>query len=49
MKNVKNKSYAVALMGLSALLLLIEKDATAMILMAFISVPMFFSKRDWVS
>ena len=49
MKNVKNKLYAVALMGLSALLLLIEKDATAMILMTFISIPMFFSKRDWVS
>ena len=48
MGNVKNKLYAVALMGLSAILLLLEKDMTVLVITSFISIPMFFSKRDWV-
>lgn len=49
MTNVKNKMYAVALFGLSFALTMIEKDATALILTSFISIPMFFSKRDWIN
>ena len=48
MKNVKNKVYAVGLMGLSALLLLLENDATALVIVSFIAIPMFFAKENWV-
>lgn len=48
MKNVKNKVYAIALMGLSFVLMLIDKDATALIITSFISVPMFFAKESWI-
>lgn len=47
MKNVKNKLCAIALVALSTVLLIIDKDATTLIFTSFISVPMFFSKRDW--
>lgn len=48
MKNVKNKVYAIALMGLSFALMLIDKDATVLIITSFISLPMFFAKESWV-
>ena len=48
MKNVKNKVYAIALMVLSLMSLAIDRDATALIILSFISVPMFFSKESWV-
>ena len=48
MTNIKNKLYAVALFGLSFVLTMIEKDATALILTSFISVPMFFAKESWI-
>ena len=48
MNNVKNKMYATALMGLSFVIMLLDKDATALILTSFIGIPMFFAKEDWV-
>ena len=48
MKNVKNKVYAIALLALSLMTLAIDRDATASIIMSFISVPMFFAKESWV-
>ena len=48
MKNVKNKVYAIALMGLSFAIMMLDNDATAFIVTSFISVPMFFAKEDWV-
>ena len=48
MKNVKNKVYAIALLALSLMILAIDKDATALIIASFISVPMFFAKESWV-
>ena len=48
MKNVKNKVYAIALLALSLMILAIDRDATALIITSFISVPMFFSKESWV-
>lgn len=48
MKNVKNKVYAIALFGLSFALMMIDRDATALILTSFISVPMFFAKESWI-
>ena len=48
MKNVKNKVYAIALIGLSFVIMLLDKDATALIISSFIGVPMFFAKESWV-
>ena len=48
MKNVKNKVYAIALLALSLMILAIDKDATALIITSFISLPMFFAKESWV-
>ena len=48
MKNVKNKVYAIALLALSLIILAIDRDATALIITSFISVPMFFAKESWV-
>ena len=48
MKNVKNKVYAIALMGLSFAIMLLDKDATVLILASFISIPMFFAKGSWI-
>ena len=49
MKNVKNKVYAIALMGLSFVTMMLDKDATLFIIVSFISVPMFFAKENWVN
>ena len=48
MKNVKNKVYAIALLALSLMILAIDRDATALIITSFISVPMFFAKESWI-
>ena len=48
MKNVKNKVYAIALLALSLMILAIDRDATALIITSFISVPMFCAKESWV-
>ena len=48
MKNVKNKVYAIALLALSLMILAIDRDATALIITSFISVPMFFAKENWI-
>lgn len=43
----KNKLIAIALVCISMVGIAIEKDATALVFMTFIAVPMFFSSRDW--
>ena len=48
MKNVKNKVYAIALLALSLMILARDRDATALIIISFISVPMFFAKESWI-
>ena len=48
MKNVKNKVYAIALLALSLMILAIDRDATALIITSFISMPMFFAKESWI-
>ena len=48
MKNVKNKVYAIALLALSLMILAIDRDATALIITSFISVPMVFAKESWI-
>ena len=48
MKNVKNKVYAIAVLALSLMILAMDRDATALIITSFISVPMFFAKESWI-
>lgn len=49
MKTLKNKLYATALIltGVGALIVS-EGDATVLVLLSFIGVPMFFSKEPWI-
>ena len=39
---------ATALMVLALMILAIDRDATALIITSFISVPMFFAKERWI-
>ncbi len=44
----KNKLYAVALLVLGLLLMLLAQDATVLLILALIAVPMFVSKENWI-
>lgn len=46
-KTWKNKLIAMAMICTGMLGVMVEKDATALVFMMFIAVPMFFSRRDW--
>ena len=48
-KTMKNKLYAIALIGLGIVPILIEGDATLLVFAAFIAVPMFFSRNSWIA
>ena len=43
----KNKLIAIAIVCAGMLGVAVEKDGTALVLMLFFAVPMFFSRRDW--
>ena len=43
----KNKLMAIAMVCAGMLGVVIEKDATALVFLMLIAVPMFFSRRDW--
>lgn len=43
----KNKLIAIAIVCTGMAGVLLEQDATALVFMMFIAVPMFFSSRDW--
>ena len=45
---IKNKIYALLMLSLGLVSTALTKDATVMVLMAVISVPMFFSKKEWI-
>ena len=45
---IKNKIYATVLLGIGVASMVLTKDATVMVLMAVIAVPMFFSKKEWI-
>lgn len=47
-ETLKNKLYAVLLMLCTLPVVFLEGDATASVLIAFIAVPMFFSKENWI-
>lgn len=48
MKTLKNKLYAVVLLICGYLPVLIDKDAIALVFFAFIAIPLFFAKENWI-
>lgn len=48
MKTLKNKVFAVVLLGMGYLGTLFDNDITALIFFAFIAIPMFFAKENWI-
>lgn len=48
MKTLKNKLCAVVLLICGYLQVLIDKDATALVFLALIAVPMFFAKENLI-
>lgn len=47
-ETIKNKIYALVLIGIGALSILPENDATAFIFFCLIGVPLFFAKENWI-
>lgn len=45
---IKNKIYATLLLGIGTIAMAISKDATALVFISVIAVPMFFSKKEWI-
>lgn len=45
---LKNKLYALLLVGLSLPVMFLDGDATAIVLMLFFAVPLFFAKENWI-
>lgn len=48
MKTLKNKLYAIVLLICGYLPVLIDKDATALVFFAFIAIPLFLAKENWI-
>lgn len=47
-ETLKNKLYALLLIGCTLPVTLLEGDATATVFVSFIAVPMFFAKESWI-
>lgn len=47
-ETLKNKLYALLLIGCTLPVMFLEGDATATVFVGFIAVPMFFAKENWV-
>lgn len=47
-QTLKNKLYALLLIGCTLPIMFLEGDATATVFVAVIAVPMFFAKENWV-
>lgn len=45
----KNKVCALALLAIGTVPVIIDQDATALVLMACFTVPMFFSRENWIA
>ena len=44
---IMQKIVAVLLVALTIPVIVLDRDATATVFMLFLSVPMFFSKKEW--
>lgn len=47
-KTLKNKLYAVLLIGCTLPVMFLEGDATATVFVSMFAVPMFFAKENWI-
>lgn len=47
-ETLKNKLYAVVLILLGAMSVPINNDATAFVFILMLSIPLFFSKENWI-
>ena len=47
-RTLKQKLYALAMISLGVLTTLVGEDATALVFLMFIAVPMFISDKRWV-
>ena len=45
---IKNKMYSIALMATGIIPVLICGDATFLLFVSIVAVPMFFSKEQWI-
>lgn len=45
---IKNKMYSIALMATGIVPVLICGDATFLLVISFVAIPMFFSKENWI-
>ena len=45
---IKNKIYAIILLGIGAVSTALTNDATLLLLVSMFAVPMFFSKKEWI-
>ena len=45
---IKNKIYAIILLGIGALGTAISNDVTLLLVLSLFAVPMFFSKKEWI-
>lgn len=45
---IKNKIYAILMLGIGAVATALSNDATLLVLMSVFAVPMFFSKEEWI-
>lgn len=48
MKTLKNKLYAIGLLACGCLPTFIDNDATALVFLGVIAVPLFFAKENWI-
>lgn len=49
-KTLMNKLYAIAMLAIGVFAtIMLEGDATFLVLMMFFAVPMFFSKKNWIA
>lgn len=45
---IKNKIYAIALLAIGLITTILSKEGTFVVLASVISIPLFFSKREWI-
>lgn len=46
---LKNKVYALILIGLGWLSILPDRDGTFLVFISMIAIPLFFSKENWIN
>lgn len=45
---IKNKIYAILMLGLGLVSITLSNDATFLVFMSVFAIPMFFSKEEWI-